>query len=90
MKRISILTLVFVLTLCLAACGRSNDNPSSTPTTNMPTTGMTILPDPTIGTNIPDPDVDTTMPVYTEGTGSSDATGHSTGTESNIGTGSQS
>ena len=88
MKRISILTLVLVLTLCLAACGRNN-KPTSTTNASAPTNGMTILPDPTIGTNIPDPDVDTSMPIYTEGTGSNDATGHSTGTESNMGMGTQ-
>ncbi len=74
MKKISIFTLVIVLTAFLTACGRSNNNPTSIPTASTPTTGVTILPDPTIGTNIPDPEVDTSMPMYTDGTGSTDAT----------------
>ena len=57
MKKISIVTLAFILAASLAACGRRN---------NTPDTQMTILP--TIETNIPDPDVDTKMPMYTDGT----------------------
>lgn len=74
MKKISIITLVLALTLCLAACGRRDNNETMAPSTSEPTTGITILPDPTIDTNIPDPNVDTSMPMYTEGTGSSDPT----------------
>ena len=37
---------------------------------------LTILPDilPTLETNIPDPEVNTQMPIYTEGTDSTDST----------------
>lgn len=75
MKKFSIIAVVLIMALSLAACGRNNDN--------APSTDMTILPDlnPTIDTNIPDPDVDSQMPIYTDGTdgsiwtGPSDATG---------------
>ena len=74
MKRFSIITLVLVLCVSLAACGRRNQE-TTTPTTNE-ATGNTIMPDidPTIETNIPDPSVDTSMPEYTYGTDATDGT----------------
>ena len=65
MKKFSIFALTILMALSLAACGRRNDTPD---------TNMTILPsmDPTIQTNIPDPDVDTKMPMYTDGTDTTD------------------
>ena len=76
MKKLSMIALVLVLTLALAACGRRNNNETTAPTTTEPSTDMTIIPDidPTIETNIPDPNVDTSMPMYTDGTDSTDAT----------------
>lgn len=67
MKKMCIFMLTLIMAVSLCACGRKN-NP--TPSTVMPSTDMTILPDtmPTMGTNIPDPSVDTQMPIYTEGT----------------------
>lgn len=69
MKKISILLLALVIATGLAACGRNND-------TGATDNNMTILPTslPTIGTNIPDPEVDTQMPMYTEGTGTTNTT----------------
>ena len=63
MKKISIIALMLIVTLSLAACGRRNDK-ETTPTTTAPTTQATIFPstDPIIETNIPDPSVDTSMP----------------------------
>ena len=68
MKKISMAILALAVVLTLAACGCQNSNKPTN------TTGMTILPDMdnTIGTNIPDPDVDTSMPIYTEGTDTTD------------------
>lgn len=74
MKRIQILLLTATLILCLAACGRSDRNDMSA-TSTMPNSGMTIMPNPTFDTNIPDPDVDTKMPIYTDGTDPTDASG---------------
>lgn len=78
MKKYSIIALAIILTLSLAACGRRNDTPD---------TGMTILPnmEPTIDTNIPDPDVDTKMPMYTEGTDTSDWTDSTQGMDATNG-----
>lgn len=72
MKKFCIFTLTILLTMSLAACGRSSGNNDAT-----------ILPsmDPTIGTNIPDPDVDTKMPMYTDGTDASDETLPFSGTD---------
>ena len=69
MKKISILLLALVIATGLAACGRNND----TGTTD---NSMTILPTslPTMDTNIPDPEIDTQMPMYTEGTGTTNMT----------------
>lgn len=67
MKKISIIALMLVLSLSLAACfGRKE--PETTPTTTAPTTNVTIMPstDPIIETNIPDPSVDTSMPDMSE------------------------
>jgi hypothetical protein len=63
MKKCSIIALVLLICLSLAACGRRKDD-----------TDMTILPsmDPTIGTNIPDPEIDTKLPIYTDGTDATD------------------
>lgn len=76
MKRFSIIALVLVLAISLAACGRRNNNETSAPSTD-----VTILPDinPTIDTNIPDPDVNTSMPMYTDGTNSTDGFGNTDG-----------
>ena len=73
MKKICIFALVLVFALSLAACGRKDNNETSSPSTD-----MTIIPDidPTIGTNIPDPSVDTSMPLYTDGNGMTDETGN--------------
>lgn len=77
MKKIFIIALVFVLAVSLVACGRRN-NEETTPATTQPSTGMDIIPDmEPMETNIPDPNVDTSMPMYTEGTGSADLTGPS-------------
>ena len=67
MKKIAVFMLSLVIAGSFCACGRKN---KPTPSTVMPSTDMTILPDtmPTMGTNIPDPSVDTQMPIYTEGT----------------------
>ena len=67
MKRMCVFMLTLIMAVSLCACGRKN-NPK--PSTVIPSTDMTILPDtmPTIGTNIPDPSVDTQMLIYTEGT----------------------
>lgn len=77
MKRLSIIALVLVLTLSLVACGRRDNGETSAPTTTTPSTDMTIIPhmDPTLDTNIPDPNVDSSMPMYTEGTNSTDPMG---------------
>lgn len=76
MKRFSIIALVFVLSLSLAACGRRKNNEMTVPTTTEATSN-TIMPDimPTIETNIPDPSVDTSMPEYNFGTDATDHTG---------------
>lgn len=68
MKKICILLLALVVSVSIAACGRSNDNVTDGDGT------MTILPTalPTMDTNIPDPDINTEMPMYTEGTGVTD------------------
>ena len=67
MKKISIVTLAFILAASFAACGRRN---------NTPDTQITILP--TIETNIPDPEVDTSMPDMTDMIdGTEDASGNS-------------
>ena len=65
MKKRSIIALVILLCLSLTACGRRNDK-----------TDVTILPtmDPTIGTNVPDPSVEQSMPMYTDGTESTNNT----------------
>ena len=78
MKKISIYMLIFVIAVSLCACGRKNNN---TPSSVMPSTDMSILPDtmPTMGTNIPDPSVDTQMPIYTDGTDPTDTTRNSLG-----------
>ena len=67
MKKISIIALMLILCLSLAACGRRNE-PDTTPTTTAPTSEATIFPstDPIIETNIPDPSVDTSMPDMTD------------------------
>lgn len=84
MKRISIIAFVLVLTLSLAACGRRNDT-----NTSQPSTDATILPDmdATIDTNIPDPSVDSSMPMYTDGTDSTDSTGITDDTQAQSGRG---
>lgn len=80
MKKFSIFTLVFVLTLSLAACGRRNHDETSVPSTTVPSTGMDIIPDmEPIETNIPDPNVDSSMPMYTESTDTTDTTTDGTG-----------
>lgn len=77
MKKYGIIALILILALSLAACGRRNNEATSTPTT----TGASVIPgidptimDPTIGTNIPDPSVDTSMPDFTDHTDSTDTT----------------
>ena len=77
MKKFSIITLALVMIIALAACGRGNTDETSTPTTTSSDFNPTIIPDmdPTIETNIPDPNVDSTMPIYTDGTESTDTTG---------------
>ncbi|MBO5836541.1 MAG: hypothetical protein J6Q92_01460 [Oscillospiraceae bacterium] len=79
MKKISIIALMLVATLSLAACGR-RDEPDTTPTTTAPTTEMTIFPstDPIIETNIPDPSVDTSMPDMTDMIDGMDGTDNTT------------
>ena len=77
MKKIFIIALVFVLAVALVACGRRNDEPT-TPATTQPSTGMDVIPDmEPMETNIPDPNVDSSMPMYTDGTTSTDMTGPS-------------
>ena len=78
MKKISIFVLTLVIAASLCACGRKKND---TPNTVMPSTDMSILPEtmPTLDTNIPDPSVDTQMPIYTEGTDTTDFTRNSTG-----------
>ena len=85
MKKISIVILVFVMALSLAACGRNNNNAPGTSAATNPSTDMNILPDmdPTLDTNIPDPSVDTSMPIYTDGTDSTDGSTGSTQNRSN-------
>ena len=84
MKKISIIALMLVLTMALAACGRT-DNKETTPATTAPITTTTTIPsmDPTLGTNIPDPSVDTSMPditgstddtIFTENSGMTETT----------------
>ncbi len=77
MKKFSIVILVLTVVLSLAACGCQNSNNATNTTGTQADTNMTILPDMdnTLGTNIPDPDVDTSMPIYTDGTGTTDDTG---------------
>ena len=74
MKKISIMFLVLAMTLCIAACGRNNNEENSVPSTILPETTMPFLPemDPTLDTNIPDPDINTEMPTYTDGTDPTD------------------
>ena len=71
MKVIIAVTLAIVLLLSFSACGCSN---SMVGETKIPE--ATILPSilPTLDTNIPDPDIDTQMPIYTDGTDSTDGT----------------
>ncbi len=78
MKKLGIFMLILVIAASLCACGRGNNE---TPGTVMPSTDMAILPDtmPTLDTNIPDPSVDTQMPIYTEGTETTNTTQGSTG-----------
>lgn len=74
MKKLCILTLVFVLVFVLAACGRRNDDmttPTTQPTTQPATVPTTEAPrpqtDPTSPANIPDPDVEGAIPDGTDG-----------------------
>ena len=73
MKKIGVFMLTLAIAGSLCACGRKNNT--------MPSTDMSILPDtmPTMGTNIPDPSVDTQMPIYTDGTDTTDTTHDSLG-----------
>lgn len=70
MKSFLSVILALVCALTLSACGCSNNmGETQTP-------GTTLMPDilPTLDTNIPDPDVDTQMPIYTDGTDSTEET----------------
>lgn len=73
MKKISILFLAAMLAVGLSACGRRNDKDNNK-------NDMTVLPStlPTLETNIPDPDTDTSLPMYTDGTGTTDSTTNGT------------
>ncbi len=70
MKKSFIFAFIFILSISMCACGRNNAGGTTTPSTIMPSTDMNIIPDtmPTAGTNIPDPNVNTEMPIYTQGT----------------------
>lgn len=85
MKKISIIFLVLALAFSIAACGRRDNSETNMPATTTPSTDMTILPDPTIGTNIPDPEVDTSMPMYTESTGTNAETDSTSNSSIGIG-----
>lgn len=84
MKRIPVFILSAILALSLCACGCSNTEPATTPTTNptvvttepttMPTETMTV---PVPETNIPDSDVapsESGENTTTDATGSTDST----------------
>ena len=80
MKKLSMIALALVLSLSLAACGRSKNNETSAPTNttaNNATFDPTMIPDmdPTKETNIPDPSVDTSMPKNTDATDGTDNMG---------------
>ena len=82
MKKFTMLALVLVLTLSMAACRRKDDNNETTTreTSTEATQGTTMMPEiePTLETNIPDPEVDTSMPDMTDMIdGTEDASGNS-------------
>ena len=87
MRKITTWVLVLVLAFSLTACGRRNETPTETPTSNTPVpTDEVTLPtiDPTMGTNIPDSEVDTSMPDLMDPTGES-GTSDIGGTQGNSG-----
>ena len=71
MKKLSIIALILVLVLALAACGKKNDTGDQN--TTVPTTGSSVLPemDPTMDTNIPDDNINGNS---TDTTGTTDTT----------------
>lgn len=74
MKKIILPAFVLALAISLAACRTMGGMDTEIPTTTQPTnsttaaTNPTVLPNPTIETNIPDPSVDTSMPMDDETT----------------------
>lgn len=76
MKKLIIITLVAILAVSLAACGKRKDENKTEPTNDtMPTILDPTILDPTFETNIPDPSVDTSMPTVMDPTVSGDTTG---------------
>ena len=72
MKKFALITLVFVLTFSLCACGgRGDDN--TTGSTTESTTVPTIIPMPSTNATL-DPTPNTSVPGASDGTNSTDAT----------------
>lgn len=72
MKKLSLIALMAILALSLAACGMNNADDTTVPTTlptTVPTTENSVLPemDPTSATNVPDPDVEGAVPDGNDG-----------------------
>lgn len=91
MKKFGVIAIALVFALSLCACGRRNEEPSTTTTrpttapttpttTKAPTTPATM---PTIETNIPDPSVDTSMPDMTDGMEGTGENGNNNGNGGN-------
>lgn len=75
MKKFSVIALVLVLTISLAACGRRANRPTEATRDTTPITVPTV-PDMTMpSTNIPDPTVDSNSTTGTDGTRSTETTG---------------
>lgn len=75
MKKFTVIALVLVLTVSLAACGRRRNEPTETTRDTTPITVPTV-PDMTMpSSNIPDPTVDSNSTTATDDTRSTETTG---------------